>query len=160
MENEELNHQFHIFEKQIMQIQSEIQAIEQASIDMNRIKLGLLELKDKIGNEILAPIGRGIFMKVKLVSDEPIVDVGEGNFVKKTIPETTSLIEEQEKKLDQMKSDLESELDKISEEITKTMEKTEKKHDHEKGCKCEEEKGCKCEEGESCEDECECGHSH
>ena len=123
MDKEELNRQFGIFERQIVQIQKELQAIEQAYLDMNQIKFGLDEISGKVGNEILATIGRGIFIKAKIESDEPLVDVGGGNFVKKTIPEAKKLIDEQIIKLDQMKRDLEGELDKIGKEITNAMEK-------------------------------------
>ncbi|MDP3966221.1 MAG: prefoldin subunit alpha [archaeon] len=155
--DEELNMKFGIFERQIIQIQKELQAIEQAILDMNQISFGLDEIEGKEGNEILASIGRGIFIKAKISSDEPLVDVGEGNFVKKTIPETKKLIDEQVKKLDKMKNDLENELDKIGKEITSAMEKQNKhghNHDHEHG------KDCECENGEECTDECECAHKH
>ena len=132
MDNEELNQKFRIFEREITQIQKELQAIEGAILDLNQIKLGLDEISGKKGNEILAALGRGVFLKAKIESDEPLVDVGEGNFVKKTVPETKKLIDEQVKKLDGVKNDLEKELDKISAQITKAMEKENEKDSEKK----------------------------
>lgn len=129
--DEELNKKFMVYEKQIRQIQEQLQVIEQAILDMNQISLGLDEIKGKKDLEILSPIGRGIFVKAKILSDELTVDVGEGNFVKKSIPETKEIIAEQVKKLGEMKKDLESELEKIDKDMTQTMQESEgHKHEH------------------------------
>jgi len=122
--DEELNKKFMIYEKEIRQIQEQLQAIEQAILDMNQINLGLDEIKGKKDLEILSPIGRGIFVKAKTVSDELTVDVGGGNFVKKTIPETKEMILEQVKKLEEMKKELEKGLEKIDKDMTKALQET------------------------------------
>ncbi len=121
MNNEELAERFRTFEKQIIQIQEQLQVVEQATLDMNQISFGLDEIKKRKNSEILAPIGRGIFVKAELTSEELTVDVGEGNFVKRSIPETKELIAKQIKKLDEMKRGLEIELGKINDEITKDV---------------------------------------
>lgn len=128
--DEELNKKFMVYEKQIRQIQEQLQVIEQAILDMNQINIGLDEIKGKKDLEILSPLGRGIFVKAKILSDELTVDVGEGNFVKKSIPETKEIIVEQVKKLEEMKKDLESELEKIDKDMTQTMQEQEG-HKHE-----------------------------
>jgi len=124
--DEELNRKFRIYEQQIMQINEQLQAVEQATLDMGQINLGLDEIPKNKDSEILAPIGRGIFVKAKIVSEELTVDVGEGTFVKKTIPETKEIIIEQIEKLGMMKNDLENELEKINQEITQTMQEAQK----------------------------------
>ena len=97
--DEEINQRFRIFEREIAQIQEQLQAIEQATLDLSQINFGLDEIPKNKDSEILAPIGRGIFVKAKIISDELTVDVGEGTFVKKTIPETKKIILEQIEKL-------------------------------------------------------------
>lgn len=121
MSEQELNAKFKMFEQQIMQIQEQLKLIEQAIFDMSTISMGLDELVGKEGEEIMAPVGRGIFVRAKLLSEDLTVDVGEKHFVKKTIPESKELISEQLDKLKDTKKDLEGELDKINEDITKTM---------------------------------------
>ncbi len=125
MNQEELERKFRIFEKQIMQIQEQLQAVDRAMMEMGQINLGLDEISGEKANgkEILAPIGRGIFVEAKLASEELMVDVGGANFIKKTIPETKEIIEEQIGKLGEMKNQLEGELEKINEEITESMSK-------------------------------------
>jgi prefoldin alpha subunit len=69
----------------------------------------------------LAPIGRGIFVNAKTLSEELIVDIGGKNFVKKSIPDTKKLIKEQLEKLEKAREELNGELDKINQDLTKTM---------------------------------------
>jgi len=116
---QELQFKFGMLEQQIMAIQQQLQAVEQALMDITSLNLGLDEIKkDK---EILAPIGRGIFTKAKLISEDLTVDVGGKNYVKKSIPDTKKLIQEQIKKLEEVKKSLNLELEKINEEITNVM---------------------------------------
>ena len=80
----------------------------------------------------MAPIGRGIFIKSKLLDEELTVDVGGKNFVKKSIPDTKSILEEQIKKLEQVREELNQNLEKINEELTKTFMAAQKKGKKEK----------------------------
>ncbi len=129
MNEEELTEKFRVYETQIMQINEQLGAVESATLDLQKISLGLEEIKE--GEEILSPMGKGIFVKSKVLSEELTVDIGGGNFVKKTIPETRELISEQVKKLNSMKMELENELQRIDEEITNTMKEHEESHEHE-----------------------------
>ena len=116
---QELNFKFQMLEQQIVAIQQQLQAVEQTLLDMASLNLGLDEIKkDK---EILSPIGAGIFAKAKLISEELIVAIGEKNYIKKSIPETKNLIQEQIMKLEKIKESLEGEFEKINEEITRSM---------------------------------------
>jgi len=76
----------------------------------------------------MAPIGRGIFVKAKLLSEELTVDVGDKKFIKKNIPETKRLLEDQLKKLNSIKIDLENELNGINEELTEVMLNAQPQH--------------------------------
>ena len=154
--DEEINQRFRIFEREIAQIQEQLQAIEQATLDLSQINFGLDEIPKNKDSEILAPIGRGIFVKAKIISDELTVDVGEGTFVKKPIPETKKIILEQIEKLNNMKNDLENELEKINQEITNIMQEVQKKEM--KNCDHCSEEDCECEE--SCDENCQCEHEH
>ncbi len=108
-----------IFEQQISQLQEQISLIEQTITEMKLLKLQLNELVNSKGKEIFSPIGKGIFIKAKIQSEELIVDIGEKNFVKKSIPETKKLIEQQIEKLEQVKGELEEGLEKSKEEMEK-----------------------------------------
>lgn len=121
MNEQELHQKFQVFEQQIKQFQEQLRSVEEALYDMNFISNGLDDLNGKVGEEIMAPLGKGIYVKAKLLSETLTVDVGAKNFVEKSIPETKELINEQLVKLKEVKKDLELELDKINSEITETM---------------------------------------
>ena len=147
MEDKELMQKFQMFEQQIMQTQEQLQAVEQGTLELKDLTSGLSELIGKEGKEILAPIGRGIFVKAKLLSEELTVDVGEKKFVKKSIEDTRKIIDEQLGKLTEVKGELEAPLQGINQELTKTM------FEHQAKKQSEE---CGCDPGKACE----CGHNH
>ena len=118
---QELMFKFQMFEQQIQQIQQQLQAVEQAIVEMNSLNLGLDELVGAEGKEIMAPIGRGIFVKAKLLSEELTVDIGDKNLVKKSIADTKNLIQGQIDKLKEAQKSLEKSMDEINSELTKTM---------------------------------------
>jgi prefoldin alpha subunit len=130
MENneQELMFKLSMFEQQIQQLQQQIQAVEQGLVEMESLNLGLSELVGSAGKEILATIGRGIFIKAKIVSEDLTVDIGEKKFVKKSISKTKELIEEQIEKLKEVKKELEKNLEKVSEELQRVMEEEQKKN--------------------------------
>lgn len=109
------------FEQQIRQIQQQLEVIEKNIIEMNSLEIGLDEFRGAEGKEVLAQIAKNIFVKTRLVSEELVVGIGSGNFVKKSIEDTKKLIGEQTKKLENLREELNSALEKINEELTKTM---------------------------------------
>jgi len=120
-EQQELMFKLSMFEQQIQHINQQLQAVEKAITDMTSLNLGLGELQGKEGEEILAQIGRGIFVKAKLISEDLTVDVGGKNFVKKTIPETQEIINKQIKKLEEAKEELSKAMEEINGQLTETM---------------------------------------
>jgi len=129
MENkeEELMFKFQMFEQHIRQLQEQMQAVENGIAELSSLHVGLEEIKGSEGKEILAPIGRGMFLKTKLLSEELVVDVGEKNFVKKTVPESQKIIETQIAKLGDLQKELADNLEKINAELTKTFMAAQKK---------------------------------
>jgi len=119
---QELMFKLSMFEQHIQQIQQQLQAVEQGIIEISSLNIGLDELVGGEGKEIIAPIGRGIFAKAKLLSEELIVDVGGKNFVKKSILETKEIIDKQIKKLEDIHKELNNNLEEVSEELMKVME--------------------------------------
>ncbi len=110
-----------MFEQQIRQLQQQIQAVDNGIIELNNLSIGLGEITGGKDREIFAPIGRGIFVKAKILSEDLTVDVGSKNFVKKSVPETQKMIEEQMSRLGEARQELESNLDGMNEEIEKVL---------------------------------------
>ena len=108
-------------EQHIRQLQQQLQAVEESMIELRSLDLGLDDIKDSAGKDMLASLGRGIFVKAKLLSEDLIVDVGSKNLVKKSIPETKKIIKDQTEKLHEVKKELEERVDEINKELTKLI---------------------------------------
>jgi len=123
MENkeQELMFQLSMFEQQIQSIHQQIEAVERAIIDLSSLVLGLDDLKGSEGKEVLAPIGRGIFAKTKLISEKLLVDVGGKNLVVKDISSTQNIIKEQVKKLEEAREELNKALEEINKQLTELI---------------------------------------
>jgi prefoldin alpha subunit len=124
---QEMMMKFQMFEQQIGQLQQQLQVVEESIVELGQLNFGLDELVGSKDKEIMAPIGRGIFIKAKLLDEELTVDVGGKNFIKKSIPDTKSILEEQIGKLQQVQRELDGNLEKINEELTKTFMEAQKK---------------------------------
>jgi len=120
-EQQELMLKLGMFEQQTQQLQQQLQAVEQGIVELTSLNFGLEELKNGEGKEVLSPIGRGIFVKTKLLSEDLTVDVGGKTFVKKSLFETKKVIEGQIKKLNEIKEDLDENLEKINQELRETI---------------------------------------
>jgi len=136
-DQQELMYKLSMFEQQIQQLQQQLQAVEQAITEMESLNSGLDELVGSKDKEILAPIGKGIFTKTKLISEDLTVDVGGKNFVQKSIPETKKLIQDQIKKLKEVKKELEDNLKSINSELTTAFMDAQKEHVHDENCEHE-----------------------
>lgn len=124
---QELMFKFSMFEQQIKQLQEQLQAVEQAINDASSLSAGLNDIEKGKDSDILAPIGKGIFAKAKLTSEELVVDVGGKNFVTKSIKDTQELISGQVDKLERIKKELEDNLEEINKELTKTFMEAQEK---------------------------------
>jgi len=124
MENEnqqEILQKLDFYEHQLNQLRQQFQAVEEGVVELNSLSMGLGEVDVSEGEEILAPIGRGVFVKAKITSKELVVDVGNRTLVKKDIPETKKIIEEQIFKLESLKKDLENNMEDIQGEATNLL---------------------------------------
>jgi prefoldin alpha subunit len=127
-QQQEILFKLSMFEQQIQNIQQQLQAVEKAILDMNTLNLDLEELKGAEGKEILSSIGKGIFVKTKLISEELIVDIGGRHFVKKSIPNTQKIIKEQIEKLKEARKELNKALEEINKQMTEVMLEYQKKN--------------------------------
>tara|TARA_Y100000310_G_scaffold251425_1_gene257907 strand:- start:10657 stop:11121 length:465 start_codon:yes stop_codon:yes gene_type:complete len=115
---QELMFKLQMYEQHINQTQQQQQAVEQGVADLNDLLSGLEELRGKEGQEVMAQIGKGIFVKTKLISEELTVDIGNKSLVAKSIDDTKALIQEQLGKLGEARMELNKNLEKIQEEMT------------------------------------------
>jgi len=118
---QELLYKLNMFDQHIKQLNQQLQLIEKNILDLNSLDSGMDEIKGSVGKEILGQLGRGIFVKTKLISEELIVDVGNKTFVKKSITDTKKIIKEQIEKLQQIEKELKDKIKEINEEVAELV---------------------------------------
>lgn len=126
-EQQEMMQKFMMFEQQIKQLQEQMKAVNNVVVELQSLHLSLDDLREGSGKAILASVGRGIYAKAKLESEDLLVDVGGGNFVKKNLDESKELIQGQIDKLEEIKGDLDTSMQQINEELTKVFLEAQKK---------------------------------
>ncbi len=122
MENQEIIFKLSMFEQQLQQLQQQMQAVESGITELQSLHLGLGEIPGSINKEIFARIGRGIYAKAKIISEELTVNVGENNFVNKSVPETKKMIEEQIDRLREVEKELETNIESTNKEFLEMVQ--------------------------------------
>ena len=146
--------QFQMLEQEANKLAQQLQLIENNLSEIQDIKEGLEEIDKKETKEILANIGKKIYIPVEIKDKNLIIEIGNKKFVKKSIPETKKLIEEQVNKMNNAKQEITNKLEDLQEEANNLIQEFQKaqghKHKHE-NCECESDDNCECED-----DECGC----
>lgn len=124
-DQQEMIFKLQMFEQQMQQIQQQLQAVEGGIVEMSGLKLDLEEIKESKEKEILASVGRGIFVKAKITSEDLLVDIGDKNIVKKSVTETQEIIGKQIKKLEDVKEELYKNMEELQKEFSKLIEDAE-----------------------------------
>ncbi len=121
MTNQQKLIEMQLLEQDIQQIQKNIQTIEQQMLDIELIKKNLDDFsKLKKDSESLMAVANGIFARAKILdTKELLVNVGSNTVVKKTIPETKTLLDEQTKELNKYREQL---MQQLNETIFKIEE--------------------------------------
>ena len=122
MENQEIIFKLSMFEQQLQQLQQQMQAVSSGITELQSLHLGLNDIPGSVDKEIFARIGRGIYSKAKIISEELMVNVGENNFVNKSVPETKKMIEEQINRLKEVEKELEENIESTNKEFLEMVQ--------------------------------------
>ncbi len=112
-----------VLEQQMQYLQQQLDAVEKGINQLQDLDLDLNEIQGATGKEILAQIGTGIYVPAKLLSETLTVNIGENNFVKKSVSDTKKIIQTQIKKLQETQEELERHLDSINHELLEFIQK-------------------------------------
>lgn len=105
------------------ELEEQLNFIEQQLGELSDFDNYLEVLKNTNEKEMLAPVGKGIFLKADLKDKDLFVDVGAGIVVKKNIGETKLVISDQSGKLNEMRYQIKERLDDLTEEFQEYMSK-------------------------------------
>ena len=116
--NQEKIIQIQMIEQEANQLNEQVRLIEQNIREMAELKESLEEIeKLKKGDEILANLGKRIFIPVEVKDKNLIVDVGNRKFVKKSVLETSRIIDEQTEDLMNARGQIAGRLEDLQEEM-------------------------------------------
>lgn len=124
--------QIQIMEQEANQLNQQLQLIEQNLSEMQDLRDSLEEIKENNNGEILANLGKKIYLPVKITDKKLIVEVGKGHLVKKTIPETQEVIDNQLKKLISAQIEIKGRLEQLQEQLEAIVEEIQKEQEKEK----------------------------
>lgn len=111
-----------ILEQQMNKLQEQSQIVEQQLAELQALSLHMEDLKKlEKGNEVLASIGKNIFLKTNLVEKELLVDIGSKTLVKKSSSETKKIIEKDIEKLEDIRNKIKIEMEKIISQLQALM---------------------------------------
>jgi len=122
MEQQEIVFRLSMMEQQMQQLQQQLQAVEDGINELESLDKGLDEIHGSTGKEILAQIGKGIYVKAKIASEELTVNVGENSFVNRDIKGTKKLIEGQISKLKDVEAELKGSFEVTNREFMRMIQ--------------------------------------
>lgn len=119
--NEEYIVRLSVMQQQAEKIQEQIELVNSQMQDLDSLKSSLANL-DK--GEILANIGRGIFVKAEIKNKDLYVNIGEKVVVKKNTEETQDMIGKQMINLENIKNQLLDDLQGINRQLQSLINET------------------------------------
>ena len=114
--------QMQMLQQEAEDLNQQLQLIDQNLSEIETLKLSLEEIDKTENKEILANIGKKIFLPVEIKDKNLFVEIGRGNYVKKTVPETIQVIEEQTKKLIAGKQEVVERIESLQKEVENMMQ--------------------------------------
>lgn len=126
MAKEELLIKLSMLEQQANEQAEKIQAIDNQISELESLKLSLTKMEKSKGREMLAPLGRGIFIKTEIKDEKLFVNVGNKTIVKKTPKETEEIIESQIKEMQEVKHHLMHNIQEINHQLQSLVEEAQK----------------------------------
>lgn len=114
----------HQIEEESQHFQQQLGLIDEHISDMSSFQDALSTFSKENTSEILAPLGRGVFMKAQRMQEEKLfVDVGAGVVVRKSLGETKEIIVEQLSKLSEARLSVISHLAELNSRMIQLVTK-------------------------------------
>ena len=110
-----------MMEQETNQLNEQLKMVDQNVVEMNDLKASLDEIDSNENKEIMANLGKRIFIPVDIREKSLIVEVGKGNFVKKSVPDTKKIVDEEGDKLMEAKNQIMGRLDELQNEMNKMI---------------------------------------
>lgn len=126
MAKEEILLKLSMLEQKSEEIKQQIEAVESQISELESLKLSLKKIDKSKGKEMLASLGRGIFLKTKVEDDKLFVNVGSKIVVKKTPSETIEIIDAQTNEMENIKRNLLGAIEQVNVNLSEIFEEARK----------------------------------
>ena len=103
----------------------ENEAINKQIMELSELKKNLNDFLSAKNKDALVSLGKGIFSKAELKDKELYVNIGAGVVVKKNVPDTIKIIDEQVLKLEEAKENLMREMESLNLQVQETLARQE-----------------------------------
>ena len=110
-------------EKRMQELSNNLEFIDSQINELEQFHDSLISLKNWKDKEMLASLGKGVYLKNKLEEKELFVEVGAGIVVKKNISETQKIVEEQIKRIKEARISVLLELENTKKEFDSILSK-------------------------------------
>lgn len=118
MAKEEIIFKLSMLEEQAGELKQQIDSLDSQISELQDLGQSLEKVRPNKEKEMLAPLGRGIFLKTEIKDDKVLVNVGSKILVKKTFPEAVEIINVQIKEMEKIKIHLISKIEEINSELS------------------------------------------
>lgn len=108
--------------RQAQEFEEKINIVEQQLLELLKFEKSLKDLESSEEKEILAPLGKGVFIEADMKKTKMFVEVGSGIFVKKNLEESKKIAEHQIKKLREIKNHLSVQRENLNQNMKKILE--------------------------------------
>ena len=110
-----------MMEQETNQLNEQLKAVDQNTAEMNDLIASLEEIDGSDNKEIMANLGKRIFIPVDIREKKLIVEVGKGNFVKKSVSDTKKVVQEENDKLADAKNQIMGRLDELQNDMNEMI---------------------------------------
>jgi prefoldin alpha subunit len=108
------------------ELEEKIGIVDKQIYELQHFQVHLGEIDKNKEKEILASLGKGVFVKSEIKDDKLFVDVGSGVLIRKDSREAREVIEDQLRKLGEMRLVVQGHIEKLGEELQDLVRDIEK----------------------------------
>lgn len=113
-----------MMQQEAEKLQEQVGIINQQVAEFEVLKLSLSNIGEN--KEILANLGKGVFVKSEIKDKELFVSIGEGVVVRKNVDEAYKIIDKQIAELGELKKNILHEVEKINSNLQELLEEARK----------------------------------
>ena len=127
--------QLQTLEQEANHLGEQIKIIDQQISELNSLKKNLEHIKNSGEEEIYSELSKGIFVKSIIKKSNLLVEVGGGVFVPKNFDEINEIIDDQNRKFEEVKIEISERIESINNELNNIIKKINTKEPDKKEAK-------------------------